>query len=308
MAAEETLADFASEANFHLINFSRRLAVPEITEPQQERIADYLTALGEKHPEHLELIDGRRGFVAAQFPPKSPDQVPVFSRRVDLFFAAPDLYADGGAFEDTQVDELLARLRTILSVPEVTDRFGKEADDHLWNFTRFLRGGLVAPEQVARILSYLDEVAEEHPGREPSPSRPGFRSGHAQRWVSRSETTTSSASGAANWAWNTSGCTLLKSDQRKKATASGTTSGSRKGGSSSWWTPPLCRIMESPRFQRRRNHVETTDERDATRSGPVGVRAECAAPGRTGSDRAARGGSAHQGQFRRTVPRGVASG
>ena len=163
MAAEETLADFAGEANFHLINFSRRLAVPEITEPQQERIADYLTALGEKHPDHLQLIDGWRSFVAAQFPPKSPDQVPVFSRRVDLFFAAPDLYTDGGAFEDAQVDELLARLRRILSVPEVTDRFEKEADDHLWNFARFLQGGLLSPGQVARIVSYLDEVAEEHP-------------------------------------------------------------------------------------------------------------------------------------------------
>ena len=61
------------------------------------------------------------------------------------------------------MDELLARLRTILSVPEVTDRFEKEADNHLQSLHQVLQGELLSTEQVGRILSYLDEVAEEHP-------------------------------------------------------------------------------------------------------------------------------------------------
>ena len=162
MSADETVDDFAGEGSFHLRNSSRRLTVPRITEPQQQEISDFLTALGEKHPDHLQLIDGQRAFLSSMYSPKSPDDVPVFSSRVDLLLSNAELYADGD-FEDGQVDRILATLRAILGAPEVSDRFEKEADRHL-GFASFLfQYGRLSPEQLARVLAYMDELAAAHP-------------------------------------------------------------------------------------------------------------------------------------------------
>lgn len=162
MSADETVADFAGEAGFHLRNFSRRLTVPRITESQQDEISDFLTALGEKHPDHHQLIDGQRAFLSSMYSPKSPDDVPVFSARVDLLRSNEELYADGD-FEDGQVDRILATLRAILGAPEVSDRFEKEAESHL-GFAGFLfQFGRLSPEQLARVLAYMDELAAAHP-------------------------------------------------------------------------------------------------------------------------------------------------
>ncbi len=162
MSADETVADFAGEAPFHLTNFARRLTVPRITEPRQEEISDFLTELGEKHPDHRQMIDGQKAFLSSMYSPKSPDDVPVFSARVDLLLSDPELYADGD-FEDGQVDRILATLRAILGAPEVSDRFEKEADRHL-SFAGFLfQFGRLSPEQLARVLAYMDELAAAHP-------------------------------------------------------------------------------------------------------------------------------------------------
>ena len=162
MSADETVADFAGEGSFHLRNFSRRLTVPRITEPQQEEISDFLTALGERHPDHLQLVDLQRSFLTSLYSPKSSDEVPVFSRRVDLFLSNSELYAEGD-FEDGQVDRILATLRAILSAPEVSDRFEKEAEGHLRHVSMLLQFGRLSPEQLARVLAYIDEVAAAHP-------------------------------------------------------------------------------------------------------------------------------------------------
>ena len=162
MSADETVADFSGEGNFHLRNFSRRLTVPRITEPQQEAISDFLAALGEKYPDHLQLIDLQRSFLTSLYSPKSSDEVPVFSRRVDLFLSNFELYAEGD-FEDGQVDRILATLRAILSAPEVSDRFEKEAATHLRHASMLLQFGRLSPEQLARVLAYIDEVAAVHP-------------------------------------------------------------------------------------------------------------------------------------------------
>ena len=112
MSAEETAADFAGEASYHLANFGRRLAVPRITEPQQEEIAAFLTVLGERHPDHRQLIDRQKSVLTPLYSPKSTDDIPVFSRRVDLLLSDSELYADGD-FEDGQVDRILATLRAM---------------------------------------------------------------------------------------------------------------------------------------------------------------------------------------------------
>ncbi len=163
MSAEETVADFAGEAGFHFTNFARRITVPRISEPQQEEIADFLAALGEKHPDHLQMIDREGPFLSSLYPPKSPDDVPVFSRRVDLLLSNAGFYADGGDFEDGQVDGILATLRAILSAPEVADRFGREAATHLSHAGMLLQFGRLSPEQLSRVLAYMDEVAAAHP-------------------------------------------------------------------------------------------------------------------------------------------------
>ncbi|MYI45545.1 MAG: redoxin domain-containing protein [Gemmatimonadetes bacterium] len=162
MSAEETLADFAVEAHFHLTNFARRLTVPRITEPQREEISDFLTSLGEKNPDHLQLIDRRKAFLTSLYSPKFTDDVPVFSGRVDLFLSNLELYPDGD-FEDDQVDQILARLRAVLSAPEVSDSFEKEAATHLNHASMLLQFGRLSPEQLARVLAYIDEVAAVHP-------------------------------------------------------------------------------------------------------------------------------------------------
>ena len=163
ISADETVADFAGEAIYHLTNFGRRLAVPRITEPQQEEIAAFLTALGERHPDHLQLIDRQKSSVTSLYSPKSTDDIPVFSRRVDLLLSDSELYPDGD-FEDGQVDRILATLRAILGAPEVSDRFEAEAESHLRHAGMLLQFGRLSPEQLARVLAYIDEVAAAHPG------------------------------------------------------------------------------------------------------------------------------------------------
>ncbi len=163
MSAEETVADFAGEASFHLANFARRLVVPRITEPQQEVIADFLAALGEQHPDHLQLTQRQGTLLTSLYPPKPTDDIPVFSRSVDLLLSNAEFYADGGDFEDGQVDRILATLRAILNAPEVSDRFEEEAATHLRHAGLLLQFGRLSPEQLARVLAYMDEVAAAHP-------------------------------------------------------------------------------------------------------------------------------------------------
>lgn len=163
MSAEETVADFAGEASYHLTNFGRRLTVPRITEAQQEEIAAFLTALGERHPDHLQLIDRQKSVLTSLYSPKSTDDIPVFSRRVDLLLSDSELYADGD-FEDGQVDRILATLRAVLGAPEVSARFEAEAESHLRHAGMLLQFGRLSPEQLARVLAYIDEVAAAHPG------------------------------------------------------------------------------------------------------------------------------------------------
>ena len=159
ISAGETVADFAVEADFHFINFARRLAVPGITEAQQEEIADFLAALGEKHPDHLQLIDGQGDLLSRAYSPLS--YVPVFSSGVDLL-SSPEFYVEGD-FDDGQVDRMLASLRAIFSAPEVSDRFEDEAAEHLWYFGLIVQTGRLSPEQLERIVAYMDELTAAHP-------------------------------------------------------------------------------------------------------------------------------------------------
>ena len=72
------LADFGQEGDIHLWNFVRRLARPEVTEAQRERIAAYMEGLQERHPDHSGMIAHHAASVALVFADAMPT-TPAFT-------------------------------------------------------------------------------------------------------------------------------------------------------------------------------------------------------------------------------------
>ena len=161
LTAEETLADFETEAEAHLWGFIRRLAVPEVTDEQKERAAAYLEELAERHPDHRTMIEPRAAMVesyAAAMPEAPPATLTV------MFFGMADEYDnEGEPFEDAQVDRLLGTLAAALTLPEVAADIEGEAGTLFWRFGNRLQMGRVDEGQSARITGYLDELGEKHP-------------------------------------------------------------------------------------------------------------------------------------------------
>ena len=160
LTAEETLADFGSEAHAHLDAFLRRLAVPNVTDEQRARIDAYLAALVERHPDHHSTIEQQQRMLAfyvgagASAPPSSSMQ----------WLAMEAFGADNGGelYRDAEVDRLLATLDVILSLPEVAADIEAESDLTFWYFSRSLQSGQLNQEQTARIGTYFDELEERH--------------------------------------------------------------------------------------------------------------------------------------------------
>lgn len=161
MTAEETLVDFGEEADLHLWNFVRRLARPWLTDEQKERVSAYLTGLQERHPAHSSTIGMRIRLVdsyAEPFP-----TAPAFAGTATFFADMSEYAADGKGLNDAQVDELLATLDALLTIPETLNDFENEARLHMWRFVGRLQAGGISDEQTARVVSYLDEVKARHP-------------------------------------------------------------------------------------------------------------------------------------------------
>jgi len=159
--ADETLADFETEADAQLWSFVRRLAVPEVTEEQKARATEYLEKLAEQHPDHRTVIE-RRGQLldsyAASMPSAPPATLSV------MFFGMADEYDnEGEPFEDAQVDRMLGTLEGALSLPEVAGDIEGEAGTLFWRFGNRLQLGQVSEEQTARIVAYLEGLKEENP-------------------------------------------------------------------------------------------------------------------------------------------------
>ena len=161
MTAEETLADFGTEAEVHIWAFIRRLAVPQVTDEQMERATAYLEELAERHPDHRSMIEPRVGMLesyAASMPEAPPATLTV------MFFGMADEYDnEGEPFEDAQVDRLLGTLDAALTLPEVAADIEGEAGTLFWRFGNRLQMGQVNEEQSARITDYLDELKETNP-------------------------------------------------------------------------------------------------------------------------------------------------
>lgn len=65
--------------------------------------------------------------------------------------------------EDAEVDAWLARLDSLMTIPEnAYDIFGK-GRKHLRAFNDSLRSQLLSPEQTVRIVTYMDELLARHP-------------------------------------------------------------------------------------------------------------------------------------------------
>ena len=163
MTAEETLADFEREADLHLWNFVRRLAIPEVTDEQKERINAYMDALAEEHPDSRAISQRRRLIDSYSAPMPS---MPSFVGFATLFPDPEGLPTEGEPFEDAQVDQLLAILDATLNVPEATGNFEEEVAVPLWQMGNRLQRGTVSDEQTARVVAFLDKLAEKYPDAE----------------------------------------------------------------------------------------------------------------------------------------------
>lgn len=161
LTAEETLADFATEADAQIWAFIRRLAVPAVTDEQKERATEYLGELAERHPDHRSLIErqaGRLDSYAASMPEAPPATMSV------MFFGMAEEYDnDGKPFDDAQVDRLLGTLDAALTLPAVAADIEGEASTLFWRFGNRLQLGQTSDEQTARIVAYLEDLKKENP-------------------------------------------------------------------------------------------------------------------------------------------------
>ena len=160
MTAEETLADFEREADLHLWNFIRRLAVPEVSDEQKERIHAYMDSLAEEHPDSRAISQRRRLVDSYASPMPS---MPSFVGFATLFPGPEGLPTDGEPFEDAQVDQLLAELEATLNVPEASGNFEDEASIPLWQLGMQLQRGTLSEEQSLHVSAFLDRLAEKYP-------------------------------------------------------------------------------------------------------------------------------------------------
>ena len=178
MTADETLADFEREAEVHLMNFIRRLGPAAISDEQKERITARLAALAEEHPDHSRMINQRGGLVESYSRPWPGGGLPSLSGSL-LILGDADEYDTGGEFfEDTQVEDMIARVDAVLGTPDVLDNFESEAGTHFWRLNNRLQLGRLTPEQVERVAGYYEEVKAAHPGHAEMIDRYSFVAGN----------------------------------------------------------------------------------------------------------------------------------
>ena len=161
LTAKETLADFEREADIHLWSFTRRLAMPEVTDSQKGRVDAFLDELAEEHPDHANVIEYRQTFLPV-YAASRPEAPPL---TFDLqLFGDYDRYANTGQpFTAAQVDELLGTLDAIVNLPEVARDLEGEAGTEFWRFGGRLQRGQINDDQAGRIGAYFDGLEEAHP-------------------------------------------------------------------------------------------------------------------------------------------------
>lgn len=161
MTAEETLANFESEADFHLWSFTRRIAIPEVAEEQQERIGAYLESLAERHPDARDMIERTTNmleYYAAAMP-----TMPDFVGRALSWPGLITYPAPGEAFTDAQVDRMLAAIDAVLSLPESTADLERGVEVSVSGIGWGLQRAQMSEEQTARLAEGLAALGESYP-------------------------------------------------------------------------------------------------------------------------------------------------
>ena len=161
LTADETLAAFEREAPIHMWNFIRRLAIPRVTEEQNERVSAYAKGLAEQHPDHGSVIESNMATLD-RYASASPT-VPAFSSKVSNFGYREWFDSEGAPFTDAQFDGMLGSLDAMLGLPETRADFEAESRFHFTLFAHRLQKGPVSDEQYARVTAYFDEVEARHP-------------------------------------------------------------------------------------------------------------------------------------------------
>ena len=161
LTADGTLAAFEREAPIHIWNFIRRLAVPRVTDEQNERVSAYVEGFAEQHPDHSSVIESNMAALERHAP--ASQSVPAFSSSVSNFSYREWFDADGAPFTDAQVDGMLGSLDAMLELPETRADFGTESRLHFTLLANRLQKGLVSEEQYARVVAYFDQVEARHP-------------------------------------------------------------------------------------------------------------------------------------------------
>ena len=161
MTAEETLADFDREADFHLWSFTRRLAVAEVGDEQQELINSYLDALAEQHPDSRDMIERSRsmlGYYATALP-----EMPSFVSRALSAQGLMVYPSTGEMFTDAQLDRIIAALDAVFALPESTADFESGVEVSMSSIGWGLQRGRMSDEQTARVAEELVALKEEYP-------------------------------------------------------------------------------------------------------------------------------------------------
>ena len=161
LTARETLARFKREAPLHIWNFIRRLAIPWVTDEQQDAVAAYVAEFAEEHPDRAEVVE--TNMAALERHAGSSERAPAFASKVSNYSYRSWFNAEGEPFSDAQIDGILASLDAMLELPETQADFEAESEHHFSLLANRLRRGRISDEQFARVDAYFDEVEANHP-------------------------------------------------------------------------------------------------------------------------------------------------
>ncbi len=161
LTADETLADIGRSIEPAVQGFFRRIAVPELSDEQTDRASAYLSALGDRHPEHESVI-ARMVSMLGMYAPATP-YVPPFTSSLRSSAYPDGLYPEDDIFEDARIDRMLAALDAMLALPETLGDFEREAETIFKGFAQRLQFGEISDEQTERVFAYFDAFEKDHP-------------------------------------------------------------------------------------------------------------------------------------------------
>ena len=94
----------------------------------------------------------------------APDAPAVEEAEAPIAFESIEAWKlDVRDLTDAYVDKLIGTLDGLLASIDTAADMEKASGLHLWRFENRLRTGILSPEQVARVLTHLDELSAKYP-------------------------------------------------------------------------------------------------------------------------------------------------